>query len=274
LTRYYDPQLGLPVDGLPAQFTETFDVLEEIIDPEPPVEATTAPQCPSIAVSSLIEALRDPRVEIRHAAVDQLLDHEEQAEIHARLTALLHEVDLQLRKTAIDALRRLHEHGNLPMSDETLQAALAALKDVSAEVRQDAAHLLVRCGSACCVEPLLAALHDSDWAVRCEAMLIVKHLARNDAVALLETLAEDDDERVRRAAVSLLRRARGVSEALESDVLVEEEEASLPELHPCPICHGACKVTCFLCEGVWQKHACVCSRGLIDCLWCRGLGYE
>lgn len=239
--------------------------LAEIVEPDAATPVASEATVPEISLAVLVERLLDPRVPISHAALDQLLDHPDVADLHAELTPLLRDAERRIRKTAIDALRRLYSYRRLELTGAALQAVVEALADESAEVRQDAAHLLAHAAGPQCVELLLAALNDRDWAVRCEALVVTRRMRKNEALRLLETLCQDSDIRVRNRASNLLHDLRGVSVA---PVPGRGLSAGLVRCH---ICGVAGKLACPLCGGVRHK-PCRCSRGHIACLWCGGTG--
>jgi beta-lactamase regulating signal transducer with metallopeptidase domain len=91
-----------------------------------------------------------------------------------------------------------------PVRQDVIQALVAALKDESPDVRQQAMHALMQVQSPALVEPMIAALSDGNADVRQEAAQALGQLSDKRAIPGLSGLLADANADVRQQAVFAL----------------------------------------------------------------------
>lgn len=145
-------------------------------------------------IPKLIDALERRRDVIRVRKAAGLIG----APIVPELTALLGHKEPYVRKQAIWCLRRIGKP-----AAEAVPALLEALKDDAHDVRELAAKTLkeIRPKKGTDTSQLRAALTDSNYSVRTEAVAVLDGLgAKEDVAAQLAVQLDDPDVNVRRAA--------------------------------------------------------------------------
>jgi len=167
-------------------------------DQETVSSVTTGAQDSARAViRALLEAARDPDLEVRRAAIRSLARYEEPSTAPAFREAL-RDPDPEIRTSAIEALGNLKDRSSVG-------AIAAALKDENVEVRRHAADALEDLPSASVRNELIAALKDSDAEVRSNVISALAHLKDPASAEALIAAMKDPKPEVRAHAIEALR---------------------------------------------------------------------
>ncbi|MGQ0702674.1 MAG: HEAT repeat domain-containing protein [Gemmatimonadales bacterium] len=167
---------------------------------EPPVlaggpTAQLADTNPAV-VRALIEAARDPEVEVRRAALHSLRRFEDRSTIGIFREAL-RDADPEIRVTAIEALTEF--------KDRSVMAEIAALlRDENTEIRRVAIHALAELPTPSARAEIISALKDADAEVHQGAVRALAQLKDASAVEALTMALKDPKAEVRVAAVEAL----------------------------------------------------------------------
>ena len=150
------------------------------------------------ALSSVLEALRDPSNNVRLEAVRALVKFSGEASIPALMRLVAEEKDPYLRAEAIGVIRM-----NGTQHPRLANLGLDSLKDPDWNVRAQAAGLLGNLRMPRSLKPLLARLNDPHWSVQ-ESAENALHNYGSDAVPLLVRALRDRSLNVRVRAARLL----------------------------------------------------------------------
>lgn len=145
----------------------------------------------SVAVAPLLEALKDKASPVRQKAAT-LLSRIADPKAAPDLITMLADKDAGVRSCAEEALQRI--------GSAALQHLKGAMSHPSAAPRKIAARLLGKSGSVETVEPLMAALADSDEEVRAEAAEALRIRGDARSLAALVAALHDNSRQVRQNA--------------------------------------------------------------------------
>lgn len=166
-------------------------------DPADPAEGIRVSQDSTRAIiRALTEALRDPDLEVRRAAIRSLSRYKDQGTAPAFREAL-RDPDAEIRAAAIEGLVELRDRG-------AADAIIGALRDESPEVRRHAAEALSEIRTPASRDALLAALRDSDAEVRARAASSLGEHKDPAAAAGLSAALKDSNGDVRAHAIDAL----------------------------------------------------------------------
>lgn len=132
---------------------------------------------------------------------------------------LADEQDGSKRRPLIDLLTALGRENPKPL--------LSSLSDPRWYVVRNVATVLGKTGSTAAVKPLKRVLHHDDGRVRVEVLRALQPLAPEEAPQLLVEALRDEDERVRHAAVTLIRTSN--AEGIDGDLVTAFESGELDE---------------------------------------------
>jgi HEAT repeat protein len=135
------------------------------------------------------------------------------------IEVLADEQDGSRRRPLIDLLTVLGREDPKPL--------LSSLSDPRWYVVRNVASVLGKAGSSAAVKPLKRVLHHDDGRVRVEVLRALQPLAPEDAPQLLVEALRDEDERVRHAAVTLIRASK--AEGIDGDLVTAFESGELDE---------------------------------------------
>ena len=131
------------------------------------------------AVPALVEAVRDPEVAVREAAVDALVAIGGQA-VSEHVAPLLETEDVALRNYAIEILERV--------GPESIDVLVAACNSASPDVRKSALDILGKVARGCagkCLEAVAALLCDDNPNVAGSAAEALGHMGDSRAIPYL-----------------------------------------------------------------------------------------
>jgi cellulose synthase operon protein C len=135
-------------------------LIEQLASPDPATRRYAAEDLGDLhdarAVPALMEAVRDPEVAVREAAVDALVAIGGQ-EVPEHVAPLLQTEDVALRNYAIEILERA--------GPESIEVLVAACHSDSPEVRKSALDILGKVARGCagkCLEAVVACLCDAN----------------------------------------------------------------------------------------------------------------
>ena len=140
--------------------------------------------------------LKDPRFEVRDAAVSAIFAHSMYERL-PDLRRLLRDKDPRMRGSAASRLASMH-------IEEAAPEIALLLKDVSGEVRREAVDALWHLDATRHAPDVLALLKDPDPKVRAQAVQALADLGGNEVVPSVVELLADKDAEVFRFAVSTL----------------------------------------------------------------------
>lgn len=147
-------------------------------------------------IRALLEAVRDPDLEVRRAAIRSLGRYEDPSTAPAFREAL-RDPDPEIRTIAIEALAEFKDRSSVG-------AIAAALRDENVEVRRAAADALDDLPAASARTELIAALRDPDAEVRERAISALAHLKDPAATDALLAAMKDPKPDVRARAIEAL----------------------------------------------------------------------
>jgi HEAT repeat protein/beta-lactamase regulating signal transducer with metallopeptidase domain len=162
---------------------------------------TDSPTSPSqdstrAVIRALLEAVRDPDIEVRRAAIRSLGRYEDPSTAPAFREAL-RDPDHEIRYAAIEALAELKDRSSVA-------AIAAALSDEHVEVRRAAADALDDLPAAGARNQLIAALKDPDAEVRANVISALARLKDPSATEALVAAMKDPKPDVRARAIEAL----------------------------------------------------------------------
>ncbi len=158
----------------------------------------------SRAIAPLVERLRDPRQEVRGAAVDALGKLGD-AETAALVAPLLSDASLHVRVKAAGALLRLGDFSGLPILQELMASPSAAM-------RLDAAEALASRPDSAWLGLVTELARDPDPEIRAAAGRLMAPHDPEMARGVLGSLMSDENPAIRELA------SRGMGEALSDDL--------------------------------------------------------
>jgi HEAT repeat protein/beta-lactamase regulating signal transducer with metallopeptidase domain len=176
--------------GLPAG-TDQSEENKDTDNPESPRQDSTR-----AVIRALLEAARDPDLEVRRAAIRSLGRYEDPSTAPAFREAL-RDPDHEIRTIAIEALSELKDRSSVG-------AIAAALRDENVEVRRAAADALDDLPAASARTELIAALRDPDAEVREKAISALARLKDPAATDALLAAMKDPKADVRARAIEAL----------------------------------------------------------------------
>jgi HEAT repeat protein/beta-lactamase regulating signal transducer with metallopeptidase domain len=176
--------------GLPAG-TDQSEENKDTDNPESPRQDSTR-----AVIRALLEAARDPDLEVRRAAIRSLGRYEDPSTAPAFREAL-RDPDHEIRTIAIEALSELKDRSSVG-------AIAAALRDENVEVRRAAADALDDLPAASARTELIAALRDPDAEVREKAISALARLKDPAATDALIAAMKDPKADVRARAIEAL----------------------------------------------------------------------
>ncbi len=147
-------------------------------------------------IRALAEAMKDPDLEVRRAAIRSLSRFHDRSTLPAFREAI-RDADAEVRATAIHAVAEMKDRG-------AGDAVLAALRDESPEVRHAAAEAIAELKPAGAREPLLAALRDPNPEVRAHVVGALAQLKDPAALEGLTTALRDPKADVRARAIEAI----------------------------------------------------------------------
>jgi HEAT repeat protein/beta-lactamase regulating signal transducer with metallopeptidase domain len=162
---------------------------------------TDSPMSPSqdstrAVIRALLEAVRDPDLEVRRAAIRSLGRYEDPSTAPAFREAL-RDPDHEIRTIAIEALAEFKDRSSVG-------AIAAALRDENVEVRRAAADALDDLPAASARTELIAALRDPDAEVRANVISALARLKDPSATEALVAAMKDPKPDVRARAIEAL----------------------------------------------------------------------
>jgi HEAT repeat protein/beta-lactamase regulating signal transducer with metallopeptidase domain len=176
--------------GLPA-VTDQSEENKDTDNPASPRQDSTR-----AVIRALLEAARDPDLEVRRAAIRSLGRYEDPSTAPAFREAL-RDPDHEIRTIAIEALSELKDRSSVG-------AIAAALRDENVEVRRAAADALDDLPAASARTELIAALRDPDAEVREKAISALARLKDPAATDALIAAMKDPKADVRARAIEAL----------------------------------------------------------------------
>ena len=164
--------------------TDRHDLLiEQLASPDPTTRRYAAEDLGDLhdacAVPALVEAVRDPEVAVREAAVDALVVIGGQA-VSEHVAPLLETEDVALRNYAIEILERV--------GPESIDVLVAACKSASPDVRKFALDILGKVARGCagkCLDAVAALLGDDNPNVAGSAAEALGHMGDSRATPCL-----------------------------------------------------------------------------------------
>ena len=182
------------------------------------------------AIEPLIDLLYNTNAAIRHNAAHVLGKIGGQAVVEP-LIQVLHDTDAAVvtkaafglgqigDERAIPALVRLVGHENREvqtmlinvlerLGTASVQPLIEVMTNESWQVREQAADILGQIGDQQALPVLIEALKDQVWQVRFAAVTALGHIGGARAKAALQTMPEDEDQRVQTLVVKVMRRMK------------------------------------------------------------------
>jgi HEAT repeat protein len=167
-------------------------------------------------LSVLISALGDPTAKIRLAALDAVRDHQDEASVRWLLRTFA-DPDPRVRAAAAEVFAYFYrvEEAVIYRKYLALPHLIRLLTDPDAEVRRSAAHAIGEAKRFEGIDPLLAALDDTDPKVRAEAVCSLGIIRDRKALPQIAAIAADGEQAplVRAHALIALRRLEALDDA-------------------------------------------------------------
>lgn len=181
----------------------------------------------SVAVPALLEALKDPAVEVRRAAAQSLANLEDPRTVPGLIEALK-DSDKEVRQSSAQGLGQLGD-------ERAIDGLIGVMKDSDPEVRQAAVEALGELRSQKAIPGFTYALKDENKEVRRAAIQALGSLENPKPVDALIAALKDNDGDVREAAVNALdgtedKRAVAPLMALLSDPVADVRQATCSAL--------------------------------------------